>query len=666
MTTSAGPQRARFAVRPGAVAAALALTAAGLAPAGAWGASSWSPPVDVPGSAGAATPVVDGTGDGSAAALFTRPSDAEGDGPVPVLLSRRAGTGGFATVGVSGGSTVAAVDPSLSVASDGALLGAWPTRATGDARGIDVIATGVAGGEPARVGLSAAAAGSAVRDVTVAAAPGAGGFLLWTAVDDRGTAADGDDVRRAYGAALAPGRTIGPRVPLSRVEDGDAADLVAGTAGGLLLAAWVTTMSTESSSAGARTTTSTRVVRGVRGALAAPVAFALTDPVERTTIDVDDADTSTERGQLYANLDLAVAPDGAALLGLARDEADDRDDPDRPTDRTAFTVMRSRGSVAAGLAPATDVPGGAVARPDDSEPEAAAVRVGLADDGLGALAWIVNAATLALRGVGPDGAVSVAADGVPAFDVAADVAAGQPAALITGGPVAGVLGAATTQLAGGAPPPAVPQLIGRSAGALGLWQTDPDPFGVGTEILRYSDLSVVADPVPGAPAPTAPAPAPPEPAAPAPASAPAPTPSPPPAPPVDDVAPVLTGLRVAPSPLRVGSAPSAFRAVRFPSPTALITFSLSEPARVQLTLSRLKTLRGGPLRCPRPARRPGPTRVRRVGLLTRDLPSGAARIAFSGRVGSRALPRGRYVVRARAADRAANLSVISSATFSVC
>jgi hypothetical protein len=75
----------------------------------------------------------------------------------------------------------------------------------------------------------------------------------------------------------------------------------------------------------------------------------------------------------------------------------------------------------------------------------------------------------------------------------------------------------------------------------------------------------------------------------------------------------------------------------------VLRWSLSEPAQVKITIQRL-------------VRKRGRLRAVRAGVLRRSAPSGAYRLAFSGRIGRKALKPGRYRLRVVATDKAGNVS----------
>lgn len=134
--------------------------------------------------------------------------------------------------------------------------------------------------------------------------------------------------------------------------------------------------------------------------------------------------------------------------------------------------------------------------------------------------------------------------------------------------------------------------------------------------------------------------------------------------------PALRGLpmlrrRFAPS---AAAPPIAARRVRRGS---AFRFTLSEAATVRIAIRRARPGRRVGRRCVRPrrtlARARRCTRWVRAGraLMRRDLAAGAQRIAFSGRIGRRALRRGRHRATLRAANAAGGRSAPARITFVV-
>jgi hypothetical protein len=116
-------------------------------------------------------------------------------------------------------------------------------------------------------------------------------------------------------------------------------------------------------------------------------------------------------------------------------------------------------------------------------------------------------------------------------------------------------------------------------------------------------------------------------------------------PPPDSQAPVVSGFRITRSPFALGRTATAV-AARAPRGTSF-RYSLSEPARVSLTIQR--RVAGG--------------RRRTVGTLRRSGAAGPNRLRFSGRIGRRALRPGHYQALIRATDAAGNRSARGSVRF---
>jgi hypothetical protein len=139
--------------------------------------------------------------------------------------------------------------------------------------------------------------------------------------------------------------------------------------------------------------------------------------------------------------------------------------------------------------------------------------------------------------------------------------------------------------------------------------------------------------------------------------------APTPVPPRDVVAPVFSGTSLSRQRFRVGRAPTPLVAQRRRATPAgtVFRYSLSEAARVSLTFERSLPGRRVGRGCRRPARRlrsrPRCTRWVRAGAaITRAGAAGANRLAFSGRVGRKALRPGAYRGTLVATDAAGNAS----------
>jgi CSLREA domain-containing protein len=144
-------------------------------------------------------------------------------------------------------------------------------------------------------------------------------------------------------------------------------------------------------------------------------------------------------------------------------------------------------------------------------------------------------------------------------------------------------------------------------------------------------------------------------------------------PPAADTArPAISRASLTRTRFRVARAPtpvSAQRRRRAPAGT-VFRYTLSEPAAVTLTIQRASAGRRARGSCRRPSRRlrsrPACTRWLRAGsTISRQGATGANRLAFSGRIGRKALPPGRYRGLLRATDPAGNRSADVSLRFRV-
>lgn len=119
----------------------------------------------------------------------------------------------------------------------------------------------------------------------------------------------------------------------------------------------------------------------------------------------------------------------------------------------------------------------------------------------------------------------------------------------------------------------------------------------------------------------------------------------------------------------LGSSPFSARAARRLPKGTTIHVGLSESATVRLQVLRTMPGRRSGARCVAPTRRTAHARrcTRRVlrGTLARVLPAGASSVAFTGRIGRRALPAGRYVLEIAATDAAGNGSAATTLAFTI-
>jgi len=147
-------------------------------------------------------------------------------------------------------------------------------------------------------------------------------------------------------------------------------------------------------------------------------------------------------------------------------------------------------------------------------------------------------------------------------------------------------------------------------------------------------------------------------------------PMPPPV--VDTVRPAISRASLTRKRFRVGRAPTPVSAQRRRGAPAgtVFRFTLSEPAAVTLTIQRARPGRRARGSCRRPtrrlrSRRPCTRWVRAGATIVRQGSAGANRLAFSGRIGRKALRPGRYRGLLRATDPAGNSSTRVTLSFRV-
>jgi len=132
----------------------------------------------------------------------------------------------------------------------------------------------------------------------------------------------------------------------------------------------------------------------------------------------------------------------------------------------------------------------------------------------------------------------------------------------------------------------------------------------------------------------------------------------------------VTGLSVSPARFAVAAKPTALSAAKkHVHRGTTIAYSLSGPATTTLTFSRRTAGRRRGKSCVAPAKAPKHarrcTRLVAVGALHRGSASGHRTIAFTGRLGKRALARGSYVLSVRAKTAAGARSAPARAKFTV-
>jgi len=163
-----------------------------------------------------------------------------------------------------------------------------------------------------------------------------------------------------------------------------------------------------------------------------------------------------------------------------------------------------------------------------------------------------------------------------------------------------------------------------------------------------------------------------------------PAPPPPPPPPPaglvpglgavrDTSAPIVSGLGLTNNPFVVGGSTPTFgraakKAKRHKKGTTL-RYTLTEPATVRIVIAQAASGRRRGRRCVAPTRRLRKARrcvrLSTRGTLTRTSHKGADRVAFSGRIGSKALKPGRYQATITATDAAKNTSKPQTIAFTI-
>jgi hypothetical protein len=141
----------------------------------------------------------------------------------------------------------------------------------------------------------------------------------------------------------------------------------------------------------------------------------------------------------------------------------------------------------------------------------------------------------------------------------------------------------------------------------------------------------------------------------------------------DTIAPALTGLTLSRSTFRVAKASTAIAAKakkKQPTPQGTtIRYTLGEPAPVTLAITRVEQGRRSKGKCVKATKklRKATTcdRLTAAGTLSRSAVAGLNAVAFSGRVGTKALKAGAYRLTATARDSSGNASRALAASFTV-
>jgi hypothetical protein len=150
---------------------------------------------------------------------------------------------------------------------------------------------------------------------------------------------------------------------------------------------------------------------------------------------------------------------------------------------------------------------------------------------------------------------------------------------------------------------------------------------------------------------------------------PTPQPTPTPTPTPDTTPPRITSYRLSNTVLRPAPFGASWRAARVRIGTN-VSFTLSEPGSVRFTVDRSTTGRSVKGKCVKTTstNRSKPSCKRWAvvkGSFKVTGKKGLNKIEFRGRIGGRALSRGRYRLNARETDRAANRSLTRRTAFTV-
>lgn len=136
----------------------------------------------------------------------------------------------------------------------------------------------------------------------------------------------------------------------------------------------------------------------------------------------------------------------------------------------------------------------------------------------------------------------------------------------------------------------------------------------------------------------------------------------------DRTKPVVSRLKQSHATFRVGAKPTATAAKRAPAGTTF-SYTLSEPATVTFTIERVLGGRRSGSRCVTATKRNRKAkackRYKKSGTLTRTGRQGASTLAFTGRIGRKALARGSYRITLVARDPAGNVGAGVATTFRV-
>jgi PKD domain len=132
--------------------------------------------------------------------------------------------------------------------------------------------------------------------------------------------------------------------------------------------------------------------------------------------------------------------------------------------------------------------------------------------------------------------------------------------------------------------------------------------------------------------------------------------------------PVVTKATITRTIFRPAPGPSRFASAAAVRRGSALSFSLSEPAKVTITVSRMLAQPRRASRCAQlgAPSRPNAKAIGRVGTLTLDVPGRRASVPFTGRIGAKALSRGRYAIRLQPVNRAGDVGRVRELRVTVC
>lgn len=552
----------------------------------------------------------------------------------------------YAPGGAAGQAGINAADPAVAFGADGRALGAWGARGA--------LRLVLRGADESVSAPSAVTLDGDVTDVSVEASPTGGVFLvsyLRTAEIDAGNDEVSTRTFVEQVVTTPDGRAGTPAVVASGTLEPDDSGLelsdpvLAADPAGRAVLAWTRTEgdSTQirsaigSPAAGVSGNTLTiaaadapEVAAGPNGTLAVGALGLVTAAVSVAPAGQAFPAAPEPVGAAATSQSLAVLPDGAVLV-----------------------VTTARGAMPEGRVRA---PGGGFGASFPITTEGVFGDVDLDGDGAG---HVVTGYTAATGSRGRLLAYDAAPPSLDAFALPGAPAAGAPTSFVTGARDAwSTVGVRWTFGDGGSADGQSVQHTYRDAGDFTVTAAATD--AAGNAASRSGSVRVTAvSAAPAEPAaPTAPPPAP----APTPAADPVPPPA---APAPDTTAPVLSGEALSRTLFRVAAGRTMFARAAIARGSRL-RFTTDEAGQMRVSIYRLKTVSGPPKRCGDTRRLAAGGGRLLVGRLTQSVVAGRVELPLAGRIGTSALPRGRYEAVVIVSDAARNASRGVRLRFSLC